>query len=392
MESSAAVISHIFHHFPLVTLPYFSWTCRTLREQAIEFAKQYTINPDTVDVFVGRWMFRHGCKVDPPFIRDGDRVKNIENGRYMEIISSTYFPESDCCIPLHCDFRMRDQNSHHIAFSFSSCRHFEWLRWSPSVVMVNDLLEQNRPRIEYRLCKILQRGEIGPWTREHYILFSESIWVEKVRNYGIDGLIRLGETELVRKMALETGGGFFSYAIQKIDCSTITAKDLSKVIETDISDIFSNDAVRNSSQLVFAFIESGYRSKELTRCLVSGKGDALEYALDRGFQVDDRTLSLLISFARGKHAIQMLKKRFGIVRYIRCISDTDIRIDSKRVTFAECLYDELSPDDALKMLRMHPTAYTDNSHIRQLLNIACAANNKRANSGPKQSAAKRRKI
>jgi len=257
--------------------------------------------------------------------------------------------------------------------------------------MLNDLLQQNRRNIEYRLSKCIQGVPRDSCTREHYLLFAESIWIEEVRNYGIDGLVRLGEIELVRKMALEIGGGFFSSAMRKIDCSTITAKDLSKVIETDISDVFLNDSVRASSQLMFAFIEAGYRSKELTRCLVSGTGDALEYALDRGFQVDDSTLSLLISFARGKRTIQMLKKRFGIVRYIRCISDTAVGIDSKRVTFSECPYDELSPDDALKMLRMHLTAYTDNVHIRKLLNIACAASNKRTSGGPKQSSAKRRK-
>jgi len=392
MEFSETVISQIFHHSPLATLPYFSWTCRALRKQAIEIAKKSTINPDTIDVFVGRWMFRHGCQVNPPFIRERTQRDAHIEPRYMDIISSTKFPEDIYDYPRIDAFGVIDYNTpHRWAFAFSSRRNFIITTYIPGVAIFEDLFQQDRERFEYKLGNALDWAlcQLPSWTREHYVLFARAKYSKRVQEFGIDGLEGLGETDLVKAMALEIGGTFFSYAVDLIDYSSITVAELSKIIDTDISGMFQKRKPL-SSEFIYKLIDAGYRSEELTRFLVHGTGEALEYALTRGFQVDDKTLTKLINFVRGKNAIALLKERFGIIRYIRCMSDSDVHAVSKRVAFSECPYDDLSPDDALKVLRMFPNHYTDNAHVCKLLHIACNTK-KRREPEPTKKPTKRRK-
>jgi len=380
---------------PLNLVAYLSWTCKTFRQSAIQYAKKSVIDISRVQVFGGRWMLRHNAK-----------IADIETAcaiTHHEMISS--LPAKNSAIKLTWPVVKPSgpPSSHFLMFIFANagdCTRFD--RFGvPKVSMFEDFLHQERSlkkdRIEWHLNHGMHWFENYAWPIEHLVLFAKATWNSRLSKLGIQQLMLRGHSAVARSIALELGGEAFESAIELFDNAETTVEELIPVSKTNIERIFDprKDRKHLSNEFVHTLLGTEYNKDCMARFLSKRNGKAFRYALEKGFLPDDEFLSRIISFSTGKVFLEFLKKRIGLCRFIECLKlPLDSQITAKHVTFSDCANEQLSPKAAFKLIQMNPDAEIDDENTRKLLTIALGKDDKKKKRIKKQvdGESKRRKI
>ena len=364
-----------------------SKTSKKLRDQIIKLIKKKTIDPCVIDEIVGRWMVRHGSAL----------VKRTHFGDINYELSRMAICSSTCADPPRFPFLLAVvplQNPHvwmHILCHASSPSIRNSSR-IPSAILFKDFLGRNRLYAEKRLEKFLCGASgalaLASFTREHDILFARSRHSEKLREFGITDLIeRHEEFELAQLLAIQNKEHFARFSPKVLWYLKIEPE---MPLETFLEMANQKMSMKRyfSDEFIYALLKAGLSSDNMAKYLVLENGKKLEHAVKKGFRPNDAFFTKLIALAKARRVIEMLKYRFGLARYIRCMPESSASLAKKRVKLSECPYDRLSPEDALKVLFMYRDWPLDSDIIR-LRRIASALDE---NKKQEESSAKRRKL